>query len=374
MKISNLHAVIFRGDAVSNIIFANDKIFKGRGWESNILVDLFAEIPSVTFVGRDYDKTPFVLRIQYLFSRFIRTNNKMHYLKEYFKTMKTYKKGKAKNQIESSDIRIWYYGAFYQLFRYFHNNDILFFVGITPPYLSDFSEFNMLSKNMLQATMDMNPFIITISQFLKKSIVDLGFKEQNVHVLPLFHKYTLPYQEHRHDKPKFVTWGRYAKNKAIPELVKVANAHNWKLRVFGDNISVNEFKTQYAEAQVNNKNGGVILSGKIDDFEQELTDANIYICNSFHEGFNMPAVEAMAHSLPVLLRKGTAMDELITEGKEGFLYDKLEELPNKIKIIMDNYKQFSKNAYQKSRYYTYKKYEGRLLKILKIYEENDGVL
>ena len=369
-RIVQMHSVILKGDAVSNVMQTIDNINKEKGWNSNLIADLFSEYGNIpVLASSDYDKTPLIPRLIYLASRFIRLDNKIKWLIEYLNAKKHYKPKLAKELIENADIRIWHYGAFYNLFRYFHNGDILFYHGITYPYLSYFSEFSIFSKTMLQAILDMNPFVIVGSKFIKQNLVDLGFKEQSIHILPLFHKYNLPYTKHYSAKPKLITWGRYALNKGIPELVGMANKNKIKLRIFGDNIQLKEFSDQYKEVLKANINNYANLSGKIPNFEAELNQANIYISNSYHEGFNMPLIEAEAHSLPILARRGTAMDELVKDGYNGFLFSDINEVPDLVSKIMKDYKHFSYNAWKHSQNFTYDKFKKRYLKILKKYKK-----
>ncbi|MEM3839086.1 MAG: glycosyltransferase family 4 protein [Candidatus Micrarchaeaceae archaeon] len=366
-KIAQMHSVILEGDAVSNIMHAIHNINISQGYTDSLIADLFSEYKEIpTLASADYDSSPLTVSLVYLFSRFIRLDSKISWLKKYYEASKQYRKGEAKNLIESADVRIWYYGAFYTLFRYFHAKDILFYVDITYPYLSNFSEFGLFSKNMLQATLDLKPFVITISEFSKQNMIALGFKAENIRVLPLFHKYNLPYAQHPHAVPHLIAWGRYAINKAIPELVEASNQYKLHLRVFGDNNQIKEFKEQYTMA-VQKNDGYAKLSGKIPDFEAELDNANIYICNSYHEGFNMPLIEAEAHSLPVLARRGTAMDELVEDGYNGYLFDNISEVPDLVDKIMRNYAAMSRNAWQHSQGYTLEKYKEGYLKILKEY-------
>jgi glycosyltransferase involved in cell wall biosynthesis len=367
-SIVQMHTIILKRDAVSNIMRTLDTIHKENGWNSSLISDLFSEYDDVyVLASYDYDKTPFLARVSYLIPRFIRLNNKAMWLKEYIKAKNRYKSGQAKKLIENADIRIWHYGAFYNLFRYFHDGDILAFHGITSPYLSYFSEFGIYSKTMLQAILDMKPFVIVDSQFIKQSLVDLGFKEHSIHVLHLFHKYNLPYIKRKPTKPNLITWGRYALNKGIPELVAFANKNKIRLRAFGDNNQLKEFSDQYKETVKVNTKGYATLSGKVPDFEAELSQANIYISNSYHEGFNMPLIEAEAHSIPVLARRGTAMDELVQEGSNGFLFNNVNEVPALIDKIMKDYKHFSYNAWQHSQNFTYAKFKDKYLRILDEY-------
>ena len=367
-SVVQMNAVIFKGDALGNMMKTLDMIHKENGLESNLIADLFSEYDNFpVLASAEYDKTPFVARMSYLASRFIRLDNKARWLKEYMNAKKHYRPGVAKNLIESADIRIWHYGAFYTLFRYFHAGDILFYHGITYPYLSYFSEFGIYSKNMLQAILDMNPFIIVHTEFIKQGLIDMGFKESSIHLLPAYHKYNLPYIGRQVGTPHLIAWGRYALNKAVPELVTMANENRIKLRVFGDNYQLHEFSDQYKEAVANNTKAYATLSGKVPDFEAELSQADIYISNSYHEGFAVPIIEAEAHSLPVLARRGTAMDELVKDGYNGFLFSDIGEVTELIAKIMKDYKRFSFNAWKHSQNFTYEKFKKRYLRILKEY-------
>ena len=369
-SIVQMHSVIFKGDAVSNIMRIFDKIHREEGYESNLIADLFSEVEDVHILASyDYDKTPFLPRLIYLSSRFIRLDNRVGWLGEYIKARMRYKPGRAKQLIENADIRIWHYGAFYTLFRYFHEGDILFYHGITYPYLSYFSEFGIYSKNMLQAILDMKPFVIVQSRFIKQSLIDLGFREQSIHILPLFHRYSLPYAERKPEHPKLIAYGRYAMNKAIPELVAMANRNEIHIRHFGENRQIKEYSDQYREALRENTKGYATLYGRSLNFEAEFNQANIYISNSYHEGFGLPLVEAEAHSLPVIARRGTAMDELVKDGYNGYLFSDIKEVPELIEEIMRDYKRFSHNAWQHSQNFTYERFKERYLRILSEYKK-----
>lgn len=368
LNIVQLHSVIFKGDAVSNIMLAIDKINKDIGWNSYLVADLFSEYKGIpVWASADYSKSSSISGLPYLIGRFIKLHNKTKWLKEYINAKKEYKPNVAKNLIENANIRIWHYGAFYTLFRYFHENDVLFYHGITYPYLGYNSEFNIYSKTMLQSILDMNPFVIVQSQFIKQSIANLGFKKINICVLPLFHKYNLPYQERSIEEIHLITWGRYALNKGIPELVKMSNEHKIPIRIFGDNYQTKEFKDQYKESLKFNTYDYANMSGKVPNFESELKQANIYISNSYHEGFGMPLIEAEAHSIPVLARRGTAMDELVKDSYNGYLFNDINEVPKLVSKIMNDYKRFSYNAWKHSKNYTYNQFKKRYLRIINNY-------
>ena len=217
-----------------------------------------------------------------------------------------------------------------------------------------------------------------VSAFSIALFAALGHKQENITVLPLFHTYELPYAEHHYNVPRLLAYGRWANNKQHAELVKFCAEKSISLRCFGDKDQLNEFRENYKQATKYAKGiPNICISGKIhakEEFEQQFKHNNIYINPSKHEGFSMPTIEAMAHSMPVLLRKGTAMDELITHGKEGYLFSDLKEIPLLIDMIMKNYNTYAKAAYERSKDFTYEKYKERYLKALSYASEGLAVL
>ncbi len=371
MKIVQINSVIFYGDAISNIMRANHKLFQEQGWDSSLIADIFSEIKDAKELAMyDTDKSPLLVRLAMLVSRFMYIDNKLHYLSSYLDAMQRYKKGLAGSLIAHADIRIWHYGGYYSSFSSFHEHDILFFHGITYPYFFDSPKFGANSKMQLLQILDMQPFIIVGSDFIGKGLMDLGFKPESIHVLPLFHNYNLPYQTHETQAAKLITWGRYARNKAIPELAKICYyRRELSLTVFGDNSQTTEYKEQYNEAK-RYEDERIRILPKQPDFEAMLEHANIFVSNSYHEGFLLPAVESMAHSLPILVRRGTAPDDFFADKKHppGLQFDDVSEIPDKASEILKNYDFYSHNAYELSKKYTLDVYKKNLFRILEEYK------
>jgi 1,2-diacylglycerol 3-alpha-glucosyltransferase len=84
----------------------------------------------------------------------------------------------------------------------------------------------------------------------------------------------------------------------------------------------------------------------------------------------MPLIEAEAHSIPVLARRGSAMDELIIEGYNGYLFDNINEISTLFEKIKNDYNNFSYNAYMHSKNYTNSKYKQKYFEILEKYMNN----
>ena len=367
MKIVQVNSSLIKKDSICNIILASHNVFASDGLDSKIVVDTISEYNDdfiyPLFLRESIKISPFKI-----LEKVLSFENKMRLFKGYVKSMQHYKKAMA--IFDNADVRIWHNSGFLLSDYLIRKHDIFFFHNYTFPYLRDkFNGPNELTLRVrLQAYNDLDLTYICPSQFNINSLDKLNINYKNVYKLPLYHKYNLPYMERQPREPKLIAWGRYSKNKAVPELAKMASDANLDFTYFGDNYTLKEHKAEYkkAEAYANNK---IRLLGQIDDFEGELGRANIYICNSYFEGFNMPLIEAEAHSLPVLARKGTAMDELVKDGYNGFLFSDINEVPELIDKIMKDYKRFSFNAWQHSQNFTYERFKERYLRILSEYEK-----
>jgi glycosyltransferase involved in cell wall biosynthesis len=376
MKIAQMHLGIYHGDAISNVMLTNDEIFKEKGWESYLIVELFSDVNKENVLVRaskDYIKEEQLLKQLFsLFSRFLRKPNKMHYFKKYVGSLPKYKPGKAKEIIESADIRIWHFGV-YNLFRYLHERDIIWYHGITYPYLASHfedCEFRINAKILLQAMLDMKPTFIAVSNFVKENLIDLGAKESRIRVLPLFHK--LKIQRHKLNNkkdPKLLTWGRYASNKQVVQIAKFCYEHNISFTAFGDNVHLKEYYENYKEAK-KYENEKIHILPKQKDFLPFVQEHDIFISNSRWESFLVPAIEAASQGLPLLIRKGTAPDDFFKHKgiKPGFLFKDLEEIPSLIEEIVKDYDYYSEQANKLAKLYTFDIYKKKLLKILEEYK------
>ena len=362
MKIVQVNSSLIKKDSISNVILASHKVFTESGFDSKIVVDTISEYEG-GFIYPLFIKESRNLPILKVLSKVMFFENRTRLFKAYIKNILRYKR--AFKIFDKADIRIWHNSGFLLSDYLIHKNDMFFFHNYTASYLRDsFNGPNELKLRLrLQSHNDMDLTYICPSQFNIDTLDKLNINYKNVYKLPLYYKYNLPYMERQPIEPKLIAWGRYAKNKAVPELAKMASEANLDFTYFGDNYTLKEHKAEYkkAEAYSNDK---IRLLGQIDNFEGELGKANIYICNSYFEGFNIPLIEAEAHSIPVLARRGTAMDELVTDGYNGYLFSDISEVTEYIDKIMEDYKRFSYNAWQHSQNFTYEKFKQRYLRIL----------
>jgi glycosyltransferase involved in cell wall biosynthesis len=258
---------------------------------------------------------------------------------------------------------VWHYTVAYPLFDRVKSGDFVLFhnwCGIGRPDL--ITNHRVISPTIaaLQAAVKKGAAVITPSHFNRKQVEALCGASANVAVVPLYHRSKDSYRWRPCNKPTLLAYGRYDFNKAIPELVHEACRRNVPLVVCGDNSSSPEYRVEYDRARACNSGSAEVL-GYVKDMSAILEQCNIYVCNSYHEGFNMPAVEAMAKSLPVLLRRGSAMDELITSGVEGFLYSSFDEMWERLRAIVSSYHDFAWRSFLRSCSFSFEVYRRRYI-------------
>jgi glycosyltransferase involved in cell wall biosynthesis len=373
MKISQIHIALVHGDGLCSNILRISKIHKEIGDEDHIITEVISEYPdTITMGGNDYPKTDDnnLKSLIYKFGRFISINNKIEFLKLYRENKKRYVPGWAKQEIETSDLRIWHYGGYYDLMKQFKDNDILFYHGLSFSTLP-INGKSFLNKNHYDRScsylknniLKKNPNIITVSKNAKDELINFGFDPDKIWVLPLTHDYLLPYMKHDSSKINLLAYGRYTVNKRPDIIAEMANKEKINLILFGDNIQQLEYKYVYKQAK-KWENENVKVYGKLKSIDDMFNNSNIYISNSNNEAFNIPIIESEAHSLPVLARKGSAMDELIIDGYNGYLFNDITEVPNLAKKILADYDKFSLNAYNESLKYTHEKFKENYLEII----------
>lgn len=93
------------------------------------------------------------------------------------------------------------------------------------------------------------------------------------------------------------------------------------------------------------------------DLEKVVPMANLVVSCSYREGMPLNIIEAMLCARPIIASHNRGHNELIEEGKTGYLYDMLDEkmLADYIMKIVQNPKkaiEFGKRAYEKVQNYT----------------------
>lgn len=81
------------------------------------------------------------------------------------------------------------------------------------------------------------------------------------------------------------------------------------------------------------------LLGRVSEnqLEEEYEAARICVIPSTHENFPLVGLEAMAKATPLLAKRGTTgITEIITDGKNGLIFEGEKEYKSKLKRIMED--------------------------------------
>lgn len=179
---------------------------------------------------------------------------------------------------------------------------------------------------------------ITLSEFSKNNLMEMGWKNEDIVVIPLFRnddkravankKIVDRYNSNGYVNVLFT--GRMAPHKKIEDVIKIFSYYqkhfNIKSRLIltGKTGFPNYYNALVDYIQdLNVKN--VIFSGHVseEDLEAYYAVADIFLCMSEHEGFCIPLVEAMKRKIPIIAFSATAVPD--TLGEAGILVNVKDE-------------------------------------------------
>ena len=112
----------------------------------------------------------------------------------------------------------------------------------------------------------------------------------------------------------------------------------------------------------------ITFTGNVKDVNCWLSKANIYVHSAYYEPFGLVLLEAMSTGLPVVCIDGKGNRDIVRNGYNGYMIDKMDSvlMANKIINLMNDdklYNRLSKNAVQFSSEYDIKQYVDKLVTI-----------
>ena len=97
---------------------------------------------------------------------------------------------------------------------------------------------------------------------------------------------------------------------------------------------------------------------------------NLSLVDQWVETFGLTIIEAMAYGIPVIVPPVGGPVEIVTNNKEGYLISSknIDEIAEKIIFLSKNHDtllRLSKNALKRSKYFSEKKFQEGILRVLK---------
>lgn len=166
--------------------------------------------------------------------------------------------------------------------------------------------------------------------------------------------------------PKLIFVGRLSAVKNIKPIIEAAKKYEpcCHLEIVGAGELMEELKLI--------SNQRITFSGGIAprEVKEHMQNADILIMNSLHEGIPMTILEAMSMSLPIITTDVGGIGEVVQYGIDAEKTDGTpENIIKAIKKIMENYNEYSMNAYNHSTQFDYRKVNKKIFDQLNRYLE-----
>ena len=218
---------------------------------------------------------------------------------------------------------------------------VLVYHNITParffPKDSALYRYSIKGRKQLKLLRDISVGAIADSELNKKELIEVGFDENSVFVIPLLFDIN-KIREHSFNKKivdefsKFFNIlfvGRIVENKKQDELVEVYRLYRQvadrpsRLILVGGTTSSEYEKKIRRKISEYNLQDEVILTGKVpyEDLYAYYRVADVFLCLSEHEGFGVPLVESFVFDVPVVAYDAPDSNVKYTLNGGGVLFE-----------------------------------------------------
>jgi glycosyltransferase involved in cell wall biosynthesis len=180
--------------------------------------------------------------------------------------------------------------------------------------------------------------VVVLSKKMKAMLKSVLGKEYDITVIPPGVDQN-KFSGHGSAKRKGVLYvGRIAEEKNIPALINAFSLvkTNEPLILVGGGDCSSKWKEMAKQTSGRHK---IIFTGKKNRVEKYYHKAKVFVLPSKFEAFGLVILEAMSAGIPVIAFKPsreylTASDEIIDDGIDGFLVKNVEEMAEKIELLL----------------------------------------
>lgn len=300
MKIYQLLPTLAFGDAVSNDTLALEKVIKKMGYKTEIFAEsIDSRLPKGC--ARFVEKMP---------------------------------------RLNDNDIILYHLSTGTKLnyrLSQMHCRKVLIYHNITPPKF--FEEYSIKAAQLCQSGLegasylaDKVDYCLAVSEYNKQDLLSMGYKCP-IDVLPIlipFDDYAKQpskkvVEQYSDDYTNIIFTGRIAPNKCQEDVIRAfynyKKFYNSKSRLIlvGGHNGMERYYHRLKSYVNALELDDVIFPGhiKFDEILAYYKTADVFLCQSDHEGFCVPLVEAMYFDVPVVAYDSSAIAE--TLGNGGFL-------------------------------------------------------
>jgi glycosyltransferase involved in cell wall biosynthesis len=206
-------------------------------------------------------------------------------------------------------------------------------------------------------------YLIANSQETKKRIEKFYRRDSTVIYPPV----SIPKKLEKPSKLSnyYLTVSRLARAKHIDVLIKAANIGKFNLKVVGSGRDEERLKKIAGPT--------VEFLGNLSDkkLKETYINAKAFLFSSKDEEFGIAPVEALGYGLPVIAFRSGGLPEYIIDGKNGYLFDELDEnlLVKKINeltsLSKEKYLEMKKEARKTAERFSEKNFKNNILNFVK---------
>jgi len=191
---------------------------------------------------------------------------------------------------------------------------------------------NRVTKFLVANVLKNADYIIAVSRYLKREVVNLGVEESKVRVIYAGISFSFSNEKEKKGKEKRAVYiGSLVKQKGVDILLKAFKDIDGELFIIGDG------KERDSLEKIAGKK--VYFLGEMENLDKIFSKASVLILPSREEGFGLVLLEAMSNGIPVIATRVGGIPEIINN-KNGLMVEieNVEELRKAISLILNNRK------------------------------------
>lgn len=178
------------------------------------------------------------------------------------------------------------------------------------------SELSAQRNNRRDEELEYANLIICNSTYVKRTLVHVGVSEEKILVHPLGFPEVKSISIVPKEKLRFMVSGNLSYLKGTHHVLRVWRDH---ADIFRDHELICIGSDTLSSKEWDGLPANVIKKDRLnsDDYLRELENADVYILNTYSDGFGMVMSEAMAHGLAVIGTQNSAAPDIIESGISG---------------------------------------------------------
>lgn len=234
-------------------------------------------------------------------------------------------------------------------------------------------EFTKRNCKKYQQELEDTDYFLVPSIASKKSLVACGVKEEKIRYIPYgvnIEQFNLKQYDNPEEKPlEFLFVGRIEAAKGIYYLLEAFKKIHVKANLHLIGKIPNKDKKLMSYLQNNTDHIFYEGSKRKDEMPDSYKKADVLIMPSLYEGLSLTIFEAMSVGLPVIATKNAGVENIIQDGKEGFVIESndIDAIKNKIEWFCSHktkIPEMGKQARKLAEKYTWENYKKNLVENL----------